>query len=70
MLIEKIYQELQEIPEDKLVEIYDLILHIKSELEPDLKGGSNKPGFLAELLAGEIGDEIFGQKVCAIDDSI
>ena len=25
MLIEKIYQELQDIPEDKLAEIYDLI---------------------------------------------
>jgi hypothetical protein len=29
MLIQKIYQELQDIPEDKLAEIYDLIHYFR-----------------------------------------
>jgi hypothetical protein len=35
MMIQQIYQELQDIPEDKLPEIYDLIHYFRLGLEQD-----------------------------------
>ena len=54
MLIQKIVQELQDIPEDKLVELYDLIHHFRLSLGRE---GSQPrtPG----LLTGQLGDASF-----------
>jgi hypothetical protein len=62
MLIQKIVQELQDIPEDKLIEIYDLIHYFRlglsqehtqplavSEVEPRTPG----------LLKGQLGNAFF-----------
>ena len=54
MLIQKIVQELQDIPEEKLAEIYDLIHYFrlglgKTQLQPRTPG----------LLAGKLGDAFF-----------
>ncbi len=54
MLIQKIVQELQDIPEDKLAEIYDLIHYFrlglgKEPLQPRTPG----------LLTGKLGDAFF-----------
>lgn len=54
MLIQKIVQELQDIPEDKLAEIYDLIHYFrlglgKEPLRPRIPG----------LLIGKLGDAFF-----------
>ncbi len=51
MLIEKIYQELQHIPEDKLAEIYDLIHYFRLDLGKE-KTQLRTPG----LLTGTLGD--------------
>jgi hypothetical protein len=54
MLIQKIVQELQDIPEDKLAEIYDLIHYFRlglgrEQLQPRTPG----------LLTGKLGDAFF-----------
>jgi hypothetical protein len=54
MLIQKIVQELQDIPEEKLAEIYDLIHYFrlglgKAQLQPRTPG----------LLTGKLGDAFF-----------
>jgi hypothetical protein len=54
MLIEKIYQELQDIPEDKLLEIYDLIHCFRLNLEPE-QTQPRTPG----LITGKLGDAFF-----------
>jgi hypothetical protein len=54
MLIQKIYQELQYIPEDKLAEIYDLIHHFRLGLETD-QIQHRTPG----LIQGTLGDAFF-----------
>jgi hypothetical protein len=54
MLIQKIYQELQDIPEDKLAEIYDLIHYFRLSLEQEKKT-PRTPGLLTETL----GDAFF-----------
>ena len=53
MLIQKIVQELTDIPEDKLVEIYDLIHQFRLGLESQKQ--RRKPG----LLVGKLGDAFF-----------
>ena len=54
MLIEKIYQELQDIPEDKLVEIYDLIHCFRLSL-----GQEQTQPRIPGLLTGKLGDAFF-----------
>jgi hypothetical protein len=54
MLIQKIYQELQDIPEDKLAEIYDLIHYFRLGLGIEQLQPRN-PG----LLTGRLGDAFF-----------
>jgi hypothetical protein len=54
MLIEKIYQELQDIPEDKLAEVYDLIHYFRLRLGQEQKQ-PRTPG----LLIGTLGDAFF-----------
>lgn len=54
MLIEKIVQELQAIPEEKLAELYDLIHYFRLGLGKETKS-PRQPG----LMAGDVGDEFF-----------
>jgi hypothetical protein len=54
MFIEKIYQELQDIPEDKLAEIYNLIHYYRLGLGQE-KTQPRTPG----LLIGTLGDAFF-----------
>lgn len=54
MLIEKIVQELQHIPEDKLAELYDLIHYFRVGLDQERKQ-PRTPG----LLKGKLGDTFF-----------
>lgn len=54
MLIEKIVQELQDIPEDKLAEIYDLIHYFCLGLGRE-QPQPRTPG----LLTGKLGDAFF-----------
>ncbi|MEB3886628.1 hypothetical protein [Lyngbya sp. CCY1209] len=54
MLIEKIIQELRDIPEDKLAEIYDLIHYFRLGLSREIDQ-PRTPG----LLAGTLGDSFF-----------
>jgi hypothetical protein len=54
MLIQKIYQELQDIPEDKLGEIYNLIHYYRLGLEQE-QTQPRTPG----LLTGKLGDAFF-----------
>jgi hypothetical protein len=54
MLIQKIFQELQGIPEDKLAEIYDLIHYFRLGLGQE-PAQPRIPG----LLTGQLGDAFF-----------
>jgi hypothetical protein len=54
MLIEKIYQELQDIPEDRLAEIYDLIHYFRLGL-----GQEQTQPRIPGLLTGKLGDAFF-----------
>jgi hypothetical protein len=54
MLIQKIYQELQDVPEDKLAEIYDLIHYFCLGLRQKQKQ-PRTPG----LLTGTLSDAFF-----------
>jgi len=62
MLIEKIIQELRDIPEDKLAEIYDLIHYFRIGLSQE----NSQPLTMSEveprtpgLLKGQLGDAFF-----------
>ncbi|MHC5720104.1 MAG: hypothetical protein ACYTX0_50750 [Nostoc sp.] len=54
MLIQKIVQELQDIPEDKLAELYDLIHYFRLGLSQE-HTQPRTPG----LLKGQLGDTFF-----------
>lgn len=54
MLIQKIFQELQDIPEDKLAEIYNLIHYFRLGLGRE-QAQPRSPG----LLPGKLGDAFF-----------
>ncbi|MEB3281949.1 MAG: hypothetical protein VKK42_23810 [Lyngbya sp.] len=54
MLIDKIIQELQNIPEDKLAEIYDLIHYFRLGLSQEVNQ-PRTPG----LLSGKLSDSFF-----------
>jgi hypothetical protein len=54
MLIQKIFQELQDIPEDKLAEIYDLIYYFRLGLGQK-QTQPRTPG----LIKGKLGDAFF-----------
>ncbi|MHC5767113.1 MAG: hypothetical protein ACYTXI_16120 [Nostoc sp.] len=54
MLIQKIVQELQDIPKDKLAEIYDLIHYFRLGLSQE-RTQPRTPG----LLKGQLGDAFF-----------
>ena len=54
MLIQKIVQELQDIPEDKLAELYDLIHYFRLGLGQEVLT-VRTPG----LMSGKLGDAFF-----------
>jgi hypothetical protein len=54
MLIQKIVQELQDIPEDKLAEIYDIIHYFRLGLDREV-AQPRTPG----ILAGKLSDTFF-----------
>jgi hypothetical protein len=54
MLIQKIVQELEGLPEDKLAEIYDLVYYFRIGLERE-----QKPPRVPGLLVGKLGDAFF-----------
>ncbi|WP_414574867.1 hypothetical protein [Anabaena sp. CCY 9402-a] len=54
MLIQKIVQELQEIPEEKLAEIYDIVHHFRLGLDREA-AQPRTPG----ILAGKLSDAFF-----------
>jgi hypothetical protein len=54
MLIQKIVQELQDIPEEKLVQLYDLIHYFRLGLGQE-SSQPRTPG----LLTGQLGDAFF-----------
>jgi hypothetical protein len=54
VLIQKIFQELQDIPEDKLAEIYDLIHYFRLGL-----GQEQTQPRIPGLLTGKLGDAFF-----------
>jgi hypothetical protein len=54
MLIEKIIQELQEIPEEKLIQLYDLIHYFRLGLNKE-NNHPRTPG----LLTGKLGEAFF-----------
>jgi hypothetical protein len=54
MSLQKIIQELQDIPEDKLAELYDLIHYFRLGLNQESKQ-PRTPG----LLTGKLGDTFF-----------
>jgi hypothetical protein len=54
MLIQKIYQERQDIPEDKLAEIYDLIHYFRLGL-----GTEQTQPRIPGLIKGTLGDAFF-----------
>jgi hypothetical protein len=54
MLIQKIYQELQDIPEDKLAEVYDRTHYFRLGL-----GQKQKQPRTPGLLTGKLGDAFF-----------
>ena len=54
MLIQKIIQELQDIPEEKLAELYDVIHSFRLGLSQNIAQPRN-PG----LLTGKLGDAFF-----------
>ncbi|MGC9524285.1 MAG: hypothetical protein ACP5D7_01960 [Limnospira sp.] len=57
MLIEKIIQELRDIPEDKLAEIYDLIHYFRLGLSREIDQ-PRTPGLLAETLSDSFFDPL------------
>ena len=54
MLIQKIIQELQDIPEEKLAELYDVIHSFRLGLSQDIAQPRN-----LGLLTGKLGDAFF-----------
>ena len=58
MLIQKIVQELEEIPEERLAEIYDLIHYFRLGLNQEKDQQKSQPR-TPGLLSGKLGDAFF-----------
>lgn len=59
MLIQKIVQELQDIPEDKLAELYDLIHYFRLGLEKGLGNIESQEPRKPGLIEGDVDDAFF-----------
>lgn len=58
MLIQKIVQELEKIPEEKLAEIYDLIHYFRLGLNQEKSQEKSQPR-TPGLLSGQLGEAFF-----------
>lgn len=63
MLIEKIVQELRDIPEDKLAEIYDLIHYFRIGLERETSAEETPPEIVIEGIHQGIREALSGQTI-------
>jgi hypothetical protein len=66
MLIQKIYEELQYIPEDKLAEIYDLIHYFRLGLGQE-QTQPRTPGLLVGKLGNAFFEPLSGEELQAWD---
>jgi hypothetical protein len=63
MLIDKIIQELRDIPEDKLAEIYDIIYHFRIGLERELSAEETPTDIVIEGIHQGIREALSGQTI-------
>ena len=63
MLIDKIIQELQDIPEDKLAEIYDIIHYFRLGLERELSAEETPNEIVIEGIHQGIREALSGQTI-------
>jgi len=63
MLIEKIIQELRDIPEDKLAEIYDLIHYFRIGLERESSADETPTEIVIEGIHQGIREALIGQTI-------
>ncbi|MBE9058354.1 hypothetical protein [Sphaerospermopsis sp. LEGE 08334] len=63
MLIDKIIQELRDIPEDKLAEIYDLIHYFRIGLETDSSAEETPTEIVIEGIRQGIKEALSGQTI-------
>ena len=63
MLIDKIIQELREIPEDKLAEIYDIIHYFRIGLERELSAEETPTEIVIEGMHQGIREALSGQTI-------
>ncbi|MBE9235182.1 hypothetical protein IQ227_03780 [Anabaena aphanizomenioides LEGE 00250] len=63
MLIDKIIQELRDIPEDKLAEIYDLIHYFRIGLERDSSAEETPTEIVIEGIRQGIKEALSGQTI-------
>ena len=63
MLIDKIIQELREIPEDKLVEIYDIIHYFRLGLDREFSAEETPTGIVIEGIHQGILEALSGQTI-------
>ena len=63
MLIDKIIQELREIPEDKLAEIYDIIYYFRIGLERELSAEETPTEIVIEGINQGIREALSGQTI-------
>ena len=63
MLIDKIVQELRDIPEDKLAEIYNLIHYFRIGLEVELSGEETPTEIVIEGIHQGIREALSGQTI-------
>jgi hypothetical protein len=63
MLIDKIIQELRDIPEDKLAEIYDIIYYFRIGLERELSAEETPTEIVIEGIHQGIREALSGQTI-------
>jgi|688.fasta_scaffold344700_2 hypothetical protein len=63
MLIDKIIQELRDIPEDKLAEIYDIICYFRIGLERELSAEETPTDIVIEGIHQGIREALSGQTI-------
>ncbi|QYX30267.1 hypothetical protein [Sphaerospermopsis torques-reginae] len=63
MLIDKIIQELRDIPEDKLAEIYDIIHYFRIALETDSSAEETPTEIVIEGIRQGIKEALSGQTI-------
>lgn len=69
MLIDKIIQELRDIPEDKLAEIYDLIHYFRIGLEKE-SSAEETPTIYAKSDLSDVSNEIIEEAIAQYEQEI